>query len=146
MAWFIAGSLDALAAIFILSHGNASSIFRFISSGVYGQGAFTGGESMIYLGVALHYLIALSFTIFYFIIFKLIPILHKNILLSAILYGIFIYVVMNLVVLSLINVQVPKRTMVSVVRNAIILIAFVAFPIVYIARIYYLKTKSFLTK
>src|SRR5579864_5847660 len=68
IAGFIAGSLDALAAIFILSHGNAAPMFKFISSGIYGKEAFKDSGGMIALGIALHYFIAFSFTIFYFIV------------------------------------------------------------------------------
>src|ERR1700756_1780609 len=85
LSWFVAGSLDALAAIFILSHGNAPAVFRFISSGIYGSKAFTGGTGMVELGVALHYFIAFSFTIFYFAIFRYLPILQKNVFLSAVI-------------------------------------------------------------
>src|ERR1700679_2504981 len=64
----IAGSLDALAALFILSHGNATSIFKFISSRIYGKEAFAGGDAMVILGIALHYFIAFFVTPFYFFI------------------------------------------------------------------------------
>jgi len=133
---FVAGSLDALAAIFILSHGNAPAIFRFISSGIYGNEAFTGGSGMVLLGIALHYFIAFSFTIFYFTISKYVAVFHKNIFVSAMIYGLFIYVVMNLIVFSLFNVHIAHRTIVSIVRNTLILTICVAFPIVYSKQVY----------
>jgi hypothetical protein len=136
LAGFVAGSLDALAAIFILSHGNAPAIFRFISSGIYGDKAFTGGAGMVALGVALHYFIAFSFTIFYFAISRYLPILQKNIFLSAIIYGLFIYVMMNVIVFSLCNVHIAHRSTISIVRNAVILMVCISFPIVYSKQVY----------
>jgi len=136
LAGLVAGSLDALAAIFILSHGNAAPIFRFISSGIYGNKAFTGGTGMVLLGVALHYFIAFSFTIFYFAISGYLPVFKKNIFLSAIIYGVFIYVVMNVIVFSLCNVHISHRTIIGIIRNSAILMVCVAFPIVYSKKIY----------
>ncbi|MFI5160196.1 MAG: hypothetical protein ACHQHN_02920 [Sphingobacteriales bacterium] len=133
---FIAGSLDALAAIYILSHGNAQPIFKYISSGIYGSSAFTGGAGMVLLGVALHYFIAFSFTVFYFTTSGYARIFQKNIFLSAIIYGLFIYVVMNLIVFSLCNIHVVHRNTISIVRNSVILMICVAFPIVYAKRLY----------
>ncbi|SHN37558.1 hypothetical protein [Mucilaginibacter sp. OK098] len=133
---FTAGSLDALAAIFILSHGNAQSIFKFIASGIYGKDAFTGGAGMVQLGIVLHYFIAFCVTIFYFVIFKYVAIFHKSVFVSTIIYGLFIYIIMNIVVLSLSNVNIPPRTAISVIRNSIILIVCIAFPIVCFNRVY----------
>ncbi len=139
---FIAGSLDALAAIFILSHGKAASIFKFIASGLYGKAAFAGGQNMVILGLALHYFIAFSFTIFYYIIYRYVSILHKNIFLSAVLYGIFIYVVMNVMVLSLSNVNIPPRHVIGVVKNIVILSVCVALPAAYFKPAYNSKCKK----
>ncbi|MDB5087543.1 MAG: hypothetical protein JWR09_1537 [Mucilaginibacter sp.] len=133
---FTAGSLDGLAAIFILSHGNAQSIFKFIASGIYGKDAFTGGVGMVQLGIALHYFIALCVTIFYFAIFKYVAIFHKSVFVSTIIYGLFIYIVMNIIVLSLSNVNVPPRSAFSMIKNAVILIICIAFPIVYSRQVY----------
>jgi hypothetical protein len=133
---FIAGSLDALAAIFILSHGHAPGIFKFISSGIFGDKAFSGGDIMVLLGVALHYFIAFSFTIFYFATSGYVRFFQKNVFLSAVIYGLFIYVVMNVLVFSLFNVHAPHKTVISVLRNSSILMVCVAFPIVYAKRLF----------
>ncbi len=139
LAGLIAGSLDAMAAIFIISHGNASSIFKFIASGIFGRGAFEGGDGMVALGIALHYFIAMSFTIFYFVIYRYVGVLHKSILLSTMLYGLFIYVVMNIIVMSLSNIIIPHRNVVGVIKNVSILMVCVAFPVVYSRKLYRLK-------
>jgi hypothetical protein len=137
---FIAGSLDALAAIFILSHGNAPPIFKFIASGIYGKEAFNSGGDMILLGIALHYFIAYTFTVYYFIISGYFYIFCKNVFLRAFIYGLFIYLVMNIIVLSYSNVTIPHRTIIGVVKNVVILTLCVSSPIVYFNRLYYLRT------
>jgi hypothetical protein len=139
IAGFVAGSLDGLTAIFILSHGNASGIFKFISSGIYGKEAFAGGNGMVLLGIALHYFFAFCFATFYFIIFKYVTILHKNIWLSAVLYGLFVYIFMNIIVMSLSNAHISSRTPFSMIKNVVILIICIALPIVYFRRAYDLK-------
>jgi hypothetical protein len=134
-AGFIAGSLDALAAIFILSHGNASAIFRFISSGIYGKTAFTS-SGMVQLGIVLHYFIAYCFTAFYFLVCKYVVFLNKNILVSAVVYGLFIYTIMNIVVFSFSNVTISPRTVTGVTKNLVILMICIALPIVYLFKAY----------
>ena len=134
IAGFTAGSLDGLAAIFILSHGDASSIFKFIASGIYGKQAFNGGEGMVLLGIAIHYMIACTVALVYFTLFGHLGIYRKNILVNAVAYGLLIYLFMNIIVLSISNATVPPRTLVSIARNAAILIVCVALPIVYIKR------------
>ena len=56
----IAGTLDILAAIFLLAGGEATRVFRFIASGAFGKAAFEGGGEMVAWGSFFHYLIAFS--------------------------------------------------------------------------------------
>src|SRR5205085_9488017 len=68
----LAGTLDAIAAIvnYTINGGKLpSKIFQYIASGAVGPQAFTGGAGMIILGIVLHYTIAMSFTLFFFLIF-----------------------------------------------------------------------------
>src|SRR4051812_35867556 len=91
----IAGTLDILAAFtyYYLKTGqtNFFNVLKFIASGLYGKEAFAGGAEMILAGLAIHYLIAFSFTIFFFVVFPYIKIMSRSIILTAVLYGIFVW-------------------------------------------------------
>ncbi len=142
-AWLTAGTLDALAAIFILAKGNAAGIFRYISSALFGKEASLTGTNMIVYGVLFHYLVAFSFTVFYFLIYRYVAVLRKNLLASSILYGLFIWTVMNLCVVPLTKIhRVPFRPA-NAIENAVILIICVALPIsFFISRYYHSKGRS----
>jgi hypothetical protein len=127
-AGIVAGTLDALAAIFILAKGHAGMMFKFISSAVYGQGAFSRGGDMIYQGIAFHYLIAFLFTVFYFLLYYMVPVVRRYIAVNTIIYGIFIWVVMNMLILPLTNANLPSWTPVSVAETLIIIILCVSLP------------------
>ena len=125
----IAGTLDGLAAVFILAKGQAAMVFKYIASAVYGKQAFAGGSEIIWVGVAFHYLIAAVFTILFFIIYDLVPVIRKRAFLVAAIYGIFVWVVMNLLVLPLTQVT-NAITLEGAIKNILILIVCIALPIV----------------
>ena len=125
----IAGTLDGLAAVFILAKGQAAMVFKYIASAVYGKQAFAGGSEMIWAGVAFHYLIAAIFTILFFVLYDLIPVIRKRAFLIAVIYGIFVWAVMNLLVLPLTQVT-NTITLEGAIKNILILIVCIALPIV----------------
>ncbi|HSH66820.1 MAG TPA: hypothetical protein VLB84_13740 [Bacteroidia bacterium] len=106
----LVGTLDILAAIldFYINTGkNPSSIFKYISSAILGKEAFTGGTGIIIIGLFLHYGIAFLFTIFFvWLHVKKKKLLPGNRLLTGIVYGIFIWMVMNLIIVPLSGTQI----------------------------------------
>jgi hypothetical protein len=75
MAGFVAGTLDALAAILLFARPvnlhNSSRIFRYIASGLFGKPAYTTGPLYPLAGLILHYLIATILSAIYiFILFR----------------------------------------------------------------------------
>ena len=69
IAGFIAGTLDIIAAI-ISSGADPIRVLQFIASGAVGRdAAFAGGLPMAFLGLALHYLIAYSWTTLFFLLY-----------------------------------------------------------------------------
>jgi Protein of unknown function (DUF1440). len=108
----IAGTLDILAAIIHISinTGNfPNRIFQGIASGMVGrETAFAGGVATHILGFLIHYFIAFSFTLFYFLIYPYVGVLGKNKIVSGVVYGWFIWAVMNLVVLPYMS-TFPRR-------------------------------------
>lgn len=140
----IAGTFDIVAAItvyaIILEKTTGIKILQSIASGIFKKEAYTGGSLMALCGLALHYLIALSFAWFYFIIYPYLPILRKSILLSAFLYGIFVWMIMNLIVLPMVFPVLPEKHLdFPLLLSVLILIFCIGLPIAFITNKYYSK-------
>jgi uncharacterized membrane protein YagU involved in acid resistance len=94
---------------------------------------------MVLYGLFFHYLVAFGFTVLFFVIYpKLKHFLKYNVLIGA-LYGLVIWIVMNLLVLPLTNVPVLPFTINSAVIAAVILIIAIGIPLAYLAKRYYQK-------
>ncbi|HMR91374.1 MAG TPA: hypothetical protein PKC69_03625, partial [Chitinophagaceae bacterium] len=112
-------------------------VSTFIASGVFGPSAFSGGAVMIVAGLLLHYLVAFLFTVFFFFLCKRWQLLSRSWIVTGIVYGIFIWVVMNLVVVPLSRVPaMPPGTVWNKITAALILITMIGLPLAYIAHRY----------
>jgi hypothetical protein len=122
----LAGILDGLAAIasFLISGGkDPGKIFQFIASGAFGQAAFTGGAAMIAWGVLFHFFIAYAFTVFFFAIYPRLHLVARNRVAVAVGYGLFVWAVMNLVVLPLsATPRIPFRADKAAIGAAILIV------------------------
>lgn len=140
-AWLVAGTLDLLGAIFVysavLQKTTAEKIVRGIASGVFKKQASTGGTEMILYGIGFHYLIALAFTILFFLIFPYMGSLRKQVILTAMLYGAFIWAIMNLLVLPFIFPGPPYPDLSSALIGASVLVIMIGLPLSYFANKYY---------
>jgi len=141
LAGFVAATLDLLGAIIVyailLKKITAEKLVRGIASGVFKKQAFSGGTEMVLYGIVFHYLIAFVFTIFYCLIFPYIPFLKKYIILSGLLYGFFVWAVMNLIILPLVFPNRTAVTLESVYTGAPILMVMMGLPLSYFANKYY---------
>ncbi|MCC6452321.1 MAG: hypothetical protein IT171_05485 [Acidobacteria bacterium] len=133
----IAGTLDILAAIFILAGGEATRVFRFIASGAFGKAAFEGGSEMVAWGAFFHYLIAFSWTVLYFLICPLNSFFRRGKWLSAIVYGTVVWTVMNLFVVPSSQIGFRGVNLWNWIENWLILIVCIALPITISARRFY---------
>jgi hypothetical protein len=99
------GVLDGLDAIvfFGLRNGVAPlRIFRGIAAGLIGRpSALEGGPAVVALGILLHFSIASTIVALYSLASWRLPILTRRPFLFGPLYGVAVYLVMNLVVLRL---------------------------------------------
>jgi uncharacterized membrane protein YagU involved in acid resistance len=129
LAGLVAGTLDILAAIVILSKMNAEKLLQYVASGVYGKAAFEGGAKMAWAGLGFHYLIACCFAAFFYILFNIVPFVRKYKIVSGLLFGIFVWIVMNLIVLPFTNVSRGSFTVKGVVLNMTILMLAMGLPI-----------------
>ena len=137
----ISGLLDATAGVivyFIFKGLNPIQVLQYIASGVFGPEAFTGGLLMAFAGLILHFIIAFAFAMGFFLVYPLIPLLAKNSWITGLLYGLFIWVFMNYLVLPNSNITPSPKDIVSVIE-AIWHMALVGLPIAVITQGYYAK-------
>jgi len=106
----IAGILDAIAGVivyFIFFDLNPLQVLQFIASGIHGPEAINGGFLMIVAGMFYHFLIAYVVAIIYFYAYPKISILRKHKVMMGLIFGLGIWLVMNLIVLPKSNI--PKN-------------------------------------
>jgi len=141
------GTLDGTAAIldFILSYRGSPLVeFQYIAGGILGVNTFTGGLPTALLGIALHYFIAISWTVLFFLSYPRMKVLRAHWFLVGALYAVFIWVVMNLVVRPLSLVPHIPWTTFKVFKSAAILVLVVGLPIVFTVKKYYASRESLL--
>jgi hypothetical protein len=146
LSGFIAGSLDMSTALLvyvaILQKTTVMRLLQSIASGVFGKEAYAGGTTTALYGLGFHFLIAFSFAIAYFILYPYIGLFRKQRLISAFVYGIFVWCVMNLLVLPLVMHR-PAILNWNAFLGAAILICMIGLPVSFITHAYYtVKDKS----
>ena len=139
----LAGALDATAACIqylIRTGNNPARVFRYIASGVFGKGALTGSlYGMAAWGLLFHMLIAMTFTIFFFLCYPQIKMLIKNKFIAGILYGVFVWSVMNLIVVPVIyGAGIHLQLKNALIAMGILIIA-IGLPVSLMADRYYSK-------
>lgn len=137
LATLIAGTLDAAAAVAILGKFNYIRVFQFIASGAFGPAAFTGGSEMVWAGVGFHYFITACFSGFYILLYQSFPVLRRLHLAGGALYGVFIWLIMNLLLLPRTHVAQAPVTAKSTFLNIGILILMIGVPIAYITHLFF---------
>ena len=136
----LAGSLDISSAFVqaYLARGTSPVIvLQYIASAAVGKAAFAGGWEMPLLGLLFHFFIAYSFTALFFIIYPNIKFFSQNIMLTAIIYGIFIYIIMNMVVLRFTKLPSITFHLDKALMATAILIVAIGLPVSYFARKFY---------
>jgi hypothetical protein len=132
-AGLLAGTLDAIAAMALtyFVHGrNPQGVFKYIASGAFGKEAFSGGWDMVLFGLIFHFLIAMAWALFFFLLYPKIQVLSRNTFATGMVYGIVIWVVMNLAVLPLSNVPPGSIGLSAAITGMVILMVAVGLPIV----------------
>ena len=140
LAGFIAGTLDAAAAIisFYITTGRSPVIvFVYIASVVFGKGTYFMSQFIAIVGLLFHYLIAIIFSAFYFLIYPKIKFLHGKPIPPGIGYGIFVWLVMNLVVVPLSRAQHFPFNIWNALLAVFILIICIGIPIAILASSFY---------
>ncbi|MEO5562959.1 MAG: hypothetical protein ABIR18_05975 [Chitinophagaceae bacterium] len=149
----IAGILDLILGIFghyFLVNGRLpenmsiymKNVLRYISSAAFGKG-WGNDTTMEVAGLLFHFFIALSFAWFYFLIYPNVRLLQKSIALSSILYGLFVWAVMNMVVVPLSALRGPviPPDYRKAALQALVLIVCIGFPVAARAHNFYKRNR-----
>jgi len=147
LAGLIAGTLDILGALtvysLILHKGSVMLILQRIASAALGQVAFKGGWAMAICGLGFHYIIAFCFTTAYVSLYPYLSFLKKHRLASGLLYGLFVWLVMNRIVLPRTKLLIPPFQWSSAFIAMALLMLCIGLPVVYITDAYYKGRKAY---
>jgi len=138
LSGLLVGTLDILSAFvdFYISRGkNPLVILNYIAGAAVDKttAAGTGGA---FIGLLFHYTIAFSFTILFFWLYARVSWLSKNWVVTGIVYGLFIWVMVNQVILRFTNLTVPPINKIDIMKAskaALILICMIGLPLSFIA-------------
>jgi uncharacterized membrane protein YagU involved in acid resistance len=134
----LAGALDLLAAFVVYGLRGVPPVrvLQSIASGLLGTAAFAGGGRTAALGGCLHFLIATVACAVFYVASRIAPVLVRRPVLSGVLYGLVVYLFMNVVVLPL--SAVPRRPLVWSLAAVIVAVHMVCvgLPIALVVRRY----------
>lgn len=129
----IAGTFDILDnLIFNQFRGvTPKMVFQYIASGLLGMKSFQGGSATIVLGVLFHYLIATIWTAIFFVARDKLAGVRQRPVIGGLLYGGFVYLFMNFVVLPLSRVPRAQNpmTIASRINGVLAVIIFIGLTI-----------------
>ena len=93
---------------------------------------------MVFAGIGFHMAIAMGWTILFFLAARQLEVLRRHAVAAALGYGIFVWIVMNKMVLPLSRVQMGAApTWNSIIVGALVLVLCIGFPISMGARRYF---------
>lgn len=134
----IAGTLDITDALIFSYFRGATPVmvFQYIASGLIGISSFQLGWTSVALGAAIHYFIAMSWTVVFYLASRRFSILIRRPVLSGLLYGVAVYLFMNLVALPLSGVPHPQKpiSLASRVNGVLALMFCIGLTIAFLVR------------
>lgn len=145
----IAGILDLTIGVlgaYVMNNGHLPenipvylrNVLRYIASAAFGKEE--GNENKMELaGLFFHFFIAISFTWFYFLIYPSIRLFHRSVLASTLIYGLFVWAIMNMAVVPLSALHAPAipPDMKKALYQAIVLMLCIALPVTLGAKRHY---------
>ncbi|MBS1512605.1 MAG: hypothetical protein JST86_17295 [Bacteroidetes bacterium] len=134
IAGLIVGTLDITGACIDAWFSAATpvppqNILYFIAKGLIGDNAAAGGFFIGLLGLCIHYCIAVSFTLFFYIIYRYMKQVLVYPLLMGFCYGIFIWATMRYLVLPFTHIKVAPFDFKKAAKAALILVAAIGVPL-----------------
>lgn len=132
VGWLVAGTMDITAAVTyypLTANVRPIRILQGIASGVLGPRAFQGGLETAGLGLALHYLIALIWTIVFLVAVRVFKPLLRNLIATGVAYGLLVWAVMTQIVLPLSNVRHTPFNLAAAIVAAVLVILCIGLPL-----------------
>jgi hypothetical protein len=111
-----------------------SRIFQSVAAGLLGDASFQGGTRTATLGLALHFFIALTMAIVFWLASRRWPLLVARPLLASAAYGVVLYLVMNFVVVPLSAARPSSKDPVWIALSLLVHMFLIGVPIAYGAR------------
>jgi len=140
----IAGTLDILSAClhaYIQRGITPEKLLQFVASGLFGADAFTGGTMMAIVGLIMHFMIATSWTLLYYLLYPRLNFLRKNKIVSGIFYGAFVWAMMSRVILPFTAIPKSPFNLTSALIGMVILMLMIGMPNAFRAPRYYGSVK-----
>jgi uncharacterized membrane protein YagU involved in acid resistance len=125
--WLVAGTLDIAENLVFNSFRGITPwrVFQYIASGILGTQSFRMGWASVWLGVAIHYSIALAWTAIFYVAAMRMALLLRRPIVSGLIYGLIVYLIMNFIVLPLTRVPPPVAAITLASRvNAVLALLF----------------------
>ncbi|MEO6540270.1 MAG: hypothetical protein ABIN74_04740 [Ferruginibacter sp.] len=144
-AGLLAGTLDIVSAFihsYIKSGTAPAVILQYISKVAFGKTTFTDPTVLAITGLLVHFAIAFTWTIIFFFLYTRIKLLRQNRILTAIIYGIFVWTMMSILILPLWNNKPFVFKAENALISALILVIAIGLPLSIIAHNYYSKKNS----
>lgn len=142
----LAGTLDLLAActqFYFVRHTNPFPVvLKYIASGVFGQEAMKGGAGMMLAGLLFHYLIVLGCVVAFFALYPRVRIMRINKFATALVYGLLVWVMTNLVIVPLSLVKRGPFQLSNVLIAMAILVVMIGLPISWLIGNYFDRKKD----
>ena len=120
--------------------GGAARLFRYIGKAVIDPA--TNEKLLLVWGVVFHYIIAFLFTAFLFLVYPKAARWLRNKFVISFVYGLFIWVVMNLVVVPLSNHNNFPSNLKNAVISTLILTIMIGLPVALIAHRFYSRRRA----
>ena len=137
----VAGTMDIVTATswFTFRTGNSPvRVLEFISSAAFGrEQAYSGSIWMSVTGLTFHYLIAYIWTCLFYLAYPRINLLRTNKFFIGIGYGLFVWTMMNLVVLPMSKIPAIPFDLKQASIAALILVLCIGLPISILSHRYY---------
>ena len=129
---FVAGTFDivyACAFWALKASVPPQRILQSVAAGLLGKASFEGGGATVALGLGLHYFIALSMCVVYYLVARHWALLWQRPILMGGLYGLGLYGVMNYVVIPLSKASRGSGGTLWVALSIAVHVALVGIPI-----------------
>jgi uncharacterized membrane protein YagU involved in acid resistance len=133
----VAGTLDIVyACVFwaLKADVPVQRILQSVAAGLLGKASFQGGAETAALGLGLHYFIATSMSVVYYLVARRWALLWQRALRYGGAYGLLLYVIMNYVVLPLSAAGPSSKNALWIVLSVLVHICLIGIPIALFAR------------